>query len=207
MTPEDHARVAAAIRQAEKETSGEIFCVLARSSDGYFFPAAAILLGAIFAVSLAAALLLEHWWLTIRLPYFVAAQILGALSALLLLWAAPAIRIHFVPLAFRYRRAHDNAIRQFLARNVHLTSGRTGVLLFLSLEERYAEVVADSGINAHVSKETWHGVVRLLVAHAGRDRLADGFCEAVGEVGKLLARHFPHRGVDVNELDDHLVEI
>jgi putative membrane protein len=107
----------------------------------------------------------------------------------------------------RHRRAHDNAVRQFLAHNIHLTGERTGVLLFLSMEERYAEVIADSGIDARVGQEDWDRIVGLLVSHAGKDRLAEGFCEAVREVGALLARHFPPRPNDRNELDDHLVEI
>ena len=41
----------------------------------------------------------------------------------------------------------------------------------------------------------------------GTDRLADGFVTAVAAVGALLAEHFPVRPDDINELDDHLVEI
>jgi putative membrane protein len=46
-----------------------------------------------------------------------------------------------------------------------------------------------------------------LISHAGKGCLADGFCEAVEDVGALLARHFPPAPDDRNELDDHLVEI
>ncbi|MGN6468351.1 MAG: TPM domain-containing protein [Rhizobiaceae bacterium] len=207
MTPEEHARVAEAVRRAEANTSGEIFCVLARASDSYFFPSAFFVTLAVLVVGLVVAILLELWWFTIGLPEFAALELLGVLAALAVLRAFPALRVHYVPHSVRRRRAHDNAVRQFLARNIHLTDERTGVLLFLSVEERYAEVIADSGINARVEQKDWDRIVSLLVSHAGRDRLADGFCEAVAEVGALLARHFPPRANDRNELDDHLVEI
>jgi len=207
MTPEEHARVAEAVRRAEANTSGEIFCVLARASDSYFFPSAFFVTLAVLVVGLVVAILLELWWFTIGLPEFAALELLGVLAALAVLRAFPALRVHYVPHSVRRRRAHDNAVRQFLARNIHLTDERTGVLLFLSVEERYAEVIADSGINARVQQKDWDRIVDLLVLHAGRDRLADGFCEAVAEVGALLARHFPPRANDRNELDDHLVEI
>jgi putative membrane protein len=207
MTPEEHARVAEAVRRAEANTSGEIFCVLARASDSYFFPSAFFVTLAVLVVGLVVAILLELWWFTIGLPEFAALELLGVLAALAVLRAFPALRVHYVPHSVRRRRAHDNAVRQFLARNIHLTDQRTGVLLFLSVEERYAEVIADSGINARVQQKDWDRIVGLLVSHAGRDRLADGFCEAVAEVGALLARHFPPRANDRNELDDHLVEI
>ena len=173
ITMEEHARVTAAIRAAEAKTDGEIYCVVARASDGYFFPAAATALVAMLA----------------------------------LLWLAPALRIHLVPRRLRYRAAHDNAMRQFLARNVHVTAARTGVLIFVSLAERYAVVLADSGIDARVDQQVWNDVVRKLTAKAAGDLLAEGFIEAVEAVGAVLAEHFPVTPGDVNELDDHLVEI
>ena len=207
ITPQDHARITAAIRDAEAKTDGEIFCVVARSSGGYFFPAAFTAAVAMLIVSLAVAFVLEARWLSLRLPYFVLAQMLAFACVFALLWALPALRIHLVPRGLRYRSAHDNAVKQFLARNVHVTAARTGVLVFVSLAERYAEVVADSGIDARVGQHVWDGVVRELTAHAGDDRLADGFVRAVEAVGAVLAEHFPPTPDDINELDDHLVEI
>lgn len=207
ITAEEHVRVTAAIRAAEAKTDGEIYCVVARASDGYFFPAAFTALVAMLIASLAVAYGLEHWWLSMRLPHFVGAQMLASGCMLALLWLVPALRIHLVPRRLRYRAAHANALRQFLARNVHVTAARTGVLVFVSLAERYAVVLADSGIDARVGQHVWDGVVGNLTAHAARNRLADGFVEAVEAVGAVLAEHFPVTPGDANELDDHLVEI
>jgi putative membrane protein len=207
LTKQEHARIASAIRKAEDNTAGEIYCVVARASDSYFFSTALIVTASILIVSLAAAFALEFWWFAIRVPVFVGAQLLALAAALGLLRAFPALRMGLAPRRWQYMRAHDNALKQFLARNVHLTAERTGVLVFVSLAERYAEIVADAGINARVPQEVWDGVVADLIDHARNDRLADGFVSAVETVGKLLAAHFPVKRGDVNELDDHLVEI
>lgn len=207
LTEEEHRDIAAAIRAAESRTSGEIYCVLARSSGSYFAVAGFIAALSVLAAGLVAAIALEHWWISVRLPWFAAAEALALLCILALLWLVPALRITLVPHAVRFQRAHDNALKQFLARNVHLTAERTGVLLFVSLEERYAEVVADGGINEKVPQEVWNAVVVELIDAARDDRLAEGFVKAVAAVGALLATHFPVRDEDVNELDDHLVEI
>ena len=207
LDPEAHARIAATIREAETRTSGEIYCVLARSSDSYFYPALAFLSVALLAASLGVALALEYLWLGIRLPLFVTAQILAFGAAAALLWLVPGLRLRLVPRRLRYRRAHDNAMKQFLARNVHVTSARTGVLIFVSLAERYAEIVADSGINSRVPQATWNAIVGELVEHARGNRLADGFVAAVSAVSNILEEHFPVVPGDKNELDDHLVEI
>ena len=66
-------------------------------------------------------------------------------------------------------------------------------LIFVSLAERYAEVVADSGINAKVAAADWDGVVAGLAAHASDDQLADGFVEAIGAVGDAAGRAFSGR--------------
>jgi putative membrane protein len=207
MTPEEHARIADAVQAAEASTSGEIFCVVARSSASYFFPAAFIVTLAIVAVSLLVAYLAHLWWYELSPVTLVVAQLVAIGCALMVLAFFPAIRIHLVPLGQRYRHAHDNAMKQFLSRNIHLTAARTGVMLFVSLAERYAEVVADSGIDSRVPQQTWDSVVACLIAHARRAEVADGFVEAIGVVGALLAEHFPVTADDINELDDHVVEI
>jgi putative membrane protein len=207
MTEEEHVRIAEAIRAAEANTAGEIYCVVAQRSDGYFFSAAMALTVSILVISLAVAFVMETWWLTMRLPVFVSAQLLALAAALALVYVLPGLRIRLAPRRWQYMRAHDNALKQFLARNVHLTAERTGVLIFVSLAERYAEIVADAGINAKVPQDMWDSIVAGLIDDAKNAKLADGFVTAVAAVGALLAEHFPVGGGDVNELDDHLVEI
>lgn len=207
LSPQDHRRIADAIRAAEARTSGEIVCVLARSSDSYFYPAAFMLTIGMLAASFGAALLFHAWWLSLPAWQFVAAQALAMALAIGVIGLWPALRIHLVPRGLRYRRAHRNAVDQFLATNIHMTADRTGVLVFLSLAERYAEVVADAGINARVPQERWNEMVAALVSHAAAGRLAEGFEQAVATAGELLAADFPPRPDDINELDDGLVEI
>ena len=207
MSEADRERIAAAIRTAEAATDGEVYCVVARRSDGYFFPSACMAMIGILLASLAVAFACEYWWVSLRLPYFIALQLAAAAAVLLLLWLVPALRIHLVPWQTRHRAAHENASRQFLGRNVHKTAARTGVLLFVSLAERYAEIIADTGIDSRVDPRLWEDTVNDLTAHARQDLLAEGFVRAIEAVGAVLAVHFPVSAGDVNELDDHLIEI
>lgn len=207
LTTADHERIADAIRQAEAATSGEIYCVVARSSDDYFYPAAYHLTLAFAFVSGIAAFVIDGWWATLGLSQFMAAVLLSFCTAFFLLGMMPGLRIYFVPRRLRYRQAHENAVKQFLARNVHRTGARTGVLIFVSLAERYATVIADSGIDEKVPQSAWNEIVGHLIAHARRDELTEGFIAAIAGAGVLLATNFPVGAGDRNELDDHLVEI
>lgn len=207
MKPVEHERITTAIRQAEARTSGEIYCVLARQSGDYFFAAGFSVLCAMVVADLAAAVMLDSLWISLRLPAFALLEAAAVMVVLGLLWFFPALRLQLVPRRVLYQTAHDNALRQFLSRNVHRTQARTGVLVFVSLAEHYATVLADEGIAAKVPQEAWDGIVADLVAAAKADRLADGYVQAVEAAGDLLATHFPIEINDRNELDDHLAEI
>ena len=84
------------------------------------------------------------------------------------------------------------------------TGGRTGVLIFVSLAERYARIVADEVITARVPQSEWQEAVDALVGHMREDRIADGYVEAIERCGRILAAHFPRRPDDRNELPDRI---
>lgn len=207
LTPQEHKALAERIRAAEARTTGEIYCVVARISDDYTFPAAFMLALGVVLVSLPVALWLDRSWIHLSHLAFVAAQAAALASALLVVWLSPRLRIRFVPRPLRYRRAHANAVRQFLAHNIHLTENRTGILIFVSLTERYAEIVADSGINAHVDQAEWNEIVARITAAASASRLVEGLADAIDRTGALLSRSFPEGVKNPNELPDRVVEI
>lgn len=203
----DHARIADTVRNVEKSTSGEIYCVVSRRSDDYFFPSAFFAGLSIMIAMVPAAWITGSGW-DVGHPALLPAAGLAALAtALFVLWLVPGLRILLVPRWLRYRRASSNAVAQFLSHNIHVTENRTGVLIFISLGERYAEIVADSGINAHVDQAFWNDIVASLTDHARKGELADGYVGAINAVGAELALHFPKDSGDRNELEDHLVEI
>jgi putative membrane protein len=207
MTSADHARIAAAIGEAERTTAGEIFAVFAHSSDSYFFPSAF----AALALSLLAGLVtgLAAHLSGVHLPALAleTTQTVGAVAIILLLGLVPRLRLALVPAGLKTERAHATAVAQFMAHNLHATAARTGVLIFVSAAERHAEIVADAGIHARVPQSEWDAIVLALTEAARADRLADGFVAAVAHAGRLLATHFPASETNANELPDRLVEL
>jgi putative membrane protein len=79
------------------------------------------------------------------------------------------------------------------------------VLIFLSVGERYAEVLADERINSQVPPGTWQAIVDELTAGIGEGRAADALIAAISSVGGLLAAHFPPGSTDRDELPNHLI--
>ena len=195
----DIERVTEAIRAAEARTAGEIFCVIVQSSSSY--PLVPLAWAALLALVVPLPLIYLTDWpaATIYLGQLAA---FVATSAVLSL---PAVRYRVVPKAVKHQRAHAAAMRQFLAHGLHLTEARTGVLIFASAAERYAEIIADTGIHAKVGNEVWERAVAALVAAIKAGRAADGFIAAVEQCGAVLAQHFPPGAINRDELPNKLV--
>jgi putative membrane protein len=92
-----------------------------------------------------------------------------------------------------------------VVQNLHTTTGRTGVLIYVSDAERYAEVIADDGIYKKVTPEVWDALIAVLTAHIGRGTRTEGFIAAIETCGAILAEHFPPEAADRNELPNHLI--
>ena len=197
----DKARVSAAIRKAEAETAGEIFCVIARHSSDY----------RLVPLAWAAAIALLAPLPLIYLTRWSAAVIylaqLGVFLVAAMVLSHPKLRFHIVPRQARHDRAHAEALRQFFAQGLDKTEHRTGVLIFASTGERYAEIVADAGINERVAPEVWDDAVNALVTAIKAGRPADGFVAAIERCGAVLAEHFPPGALRRPELPDKLLEI
>ncbi len=94
---------------------------------------------------------------------------------------------------------------EFYEHGIGQTQGNTGILLFVSLMEHRAVVLADHSIAEKLDAEIWNEVVELMIDGVkGRD-LAGGMRAAILRCGELLSPHFPIDEADANELRDHLI--
>lgn len=221
LSAEDHAKVSEAVFTAEAQTSGEIVTVIAERSDGYsdialawaaLFAFTLLTLAAFFpeAVLSPLAALINHWnaaWTPSEL--FTIASSLGILAFLLawLVQLSESARLALVPSRVKTDRVENRAIDLFKVGAERRTHGRTGVLIYLSLSEHRAEIVADQAILAKVEPEAWGAAMADMLVEIKQGRLADGLVAGVRDVGVILAQHFPRAEDDTNELPDRLIEL
>ena len=195
----DAERISTAIAEAERNTSGEIVAVLADQSSRYqhipFMWAALLALIVPWP-------LIHFTWMPVQQIFLF--QLLAFFALLAIAWH-PSVRVSLVPKGILNANTRRRASEQFLARNLHTTEGRTGVLIFVSLAEKRVEIIADHGIDALVPKGTWQKIVDQLTADIGAGRAVEGFERAIKQIGELLAAHFPPGRGDPNELPDHLI--
>jgi putative membrane protein len=201
ISTQDRDRISAAIRGVEARTSGEIVCVLARaSSDATALP-----------VLMAAAAALALPWLLVAFTQMSVHRMLLLQIATFLVLAPvlclPFVRVALMPPAARRTVAHRVAMEQFAIRDLARKKERTGILIFVSVAERYARIIADEGIAARVPQSEWQAAVDALVAHMRDGRIADGFVAAIDACGKVLATHFPRSETSRDELPDRIYVI
>ena len=217
----DHERVTAAVAAAEAHTAGEIVTVVAQRSDGYadvaLAWAALVAFTALTILSLFPEFFLGlldralgHWsheW-TPRQVFTVALGVatLKFIAMLLLqLWAP--LKFALVPGFIKTQRALDRASAFFKTGAERRTNGRTGILIYLSLAEHRADILADSTIAEKVPSEVWGEAMAAMLVELRQGRLADGMIAAVERVGQVLAEHLPRAEDDTNELPDRLIEV
>ncbi len=225
LSPSDLAAIEAAVRAAEAQTTGEIYCVVTEESSHYgetalAWAAGVALLGP--AVLLAAGVhvtipdLFSSWSASevgAAIETAVRRALIGAIVVQGLLFVVtaviasiPPVRLALTPRGVKRQRVRRRAAEQFAAKGLHLTRERTGVLIFVSLAERMAELIADDGIADHVEPQVWDKAIGALAEGMKRGDVETGFAAAVGLCGEVLAAKFPARpGDNPNELPDAVV--
>ena len=219
-TLEERQRVSDAVHAAEGGTSGEIVTIVADRSDAYedvalvYTGLAALFVPVLFAAWPALPLEIVARFTSgwgeaevreMMLVAFVAMTLVSAMVFAAFQWAP--LRTRLTPRATRRQRVRRRAIDLFKVGAEARTTGRTGILVYLSLGEHMAEIVADEAIHAKVPDTEWGDAMIAMVAEVREGRIADGMIAAVNRVGTILSAHLPRTADDANELPDRLIEL
>ncbi|MEO8927675.1 MAG: TPM domain-containing protein [Caulobacteraceae bacterium] len=210
----DEDRIEAAVAKAEEGTSGEIVCVLAGEVATYSeiplawaagvalaLPAIALALGLIHPLSLTVG---NAWMLAqagalendlgLALGAYATVQVLLFIVTALVV-AIPAVRRRLTPRLLKRHRVAKAAHQQFAAIAARAQASETGVLIFVALDDRQVQVLADAGIHQKVGEAAWTRAAGAIAAamKGGHDPTA-GIVEAVEICGAALKEHFPASG-------------
>ncbi len=211
----DHAAINLAVQEAEGLTSAEIIPVVAvssgrydRSEDVVGLWLAVIALSGVWLVDPAGSESAHAWGAPAPLwewAAYVAAVVLGFVSG-----AAAASRVDVLRRLFTPRQQMEVAVRTraravFYDQRVHHTAGSSGVLLYVSLFERIAMVLADQTVLDKLGQAQLDALCREFTLRLHSGPVSAAICETVHAVGRHLAASLPRADNDVNELADALV--
>jgi putative membrane protein len=186
-------RTSAAIRGIEAQTAVEVVVAVRRRAERYL--ASCVGFGALCAL----AGFLVMWFSprvydvrTMPLDVLLA-FVLGTVLAL----AVPSLSRVITPRGRLERGAERAARVAFTALGIEKTRGRTGLLVYVTLFERAAVLVADRGI-PEAAVEGLRGALSSAVARLD----LEAFLGALGRLGPAFATVLPRSADDENELCD-----
>ena len=221
MTEEDHALVSAAVAKAEAASDGEIVTIVAPRSDAYHDVGLHYAVLGMLLVPAALAVLPQgaiDWGLGLFLGWnetlargalmvalFVMLAAIFLLVRFALAWMP--LRMALTPASTKNRRVRRRAVELFKASAERRTRGRTGILLYLSLLEHRAEIVADEAIHSKVESDVWGEAMAVLIDHVKKGELGAGMALAVEKIGVVLAQCLPPKADNPNEISDRLIEL
>lgn len=214
-TDHDRSLISAAVAAAECRTSAEIVPVVVGSSGRYdrAEDICGLWLGLILMVLtwvlLPSPIREAGDWSGISLawyPFVLAVAVLvGFIAGVVLSDRVPPLRRMFTPSAQMRDEVSLRSRQLFFDQRVHHTDGARGLLLFVSLFEHQAAIVADQKIIEILGQERIDELCRHFTDRLKRETVTGALCETIGEVGELLHDALPPTGGDVNELPDALV--
>lgn len=221
LTDTDRNRIAEAVAAAEATSAGEIVTIVTPQSDVYrdvalawsisiaFLALAALELAPTFYLGLIERVLglWAHEW-TPRQVLGIALTVAAIkFLAMLLIMAWRPLRLLLTPSPIKAARVHARALTCFRIGAEGRTTGRTGILIYLSLAERRAEIIADEAIASKVTPEVWGDAMHALLGPIRAGQVGEGMVAAIGKVGAVLAEHLPRAADDENELPDRVIEV
>jgi len=221
LSEQDHLLVTEAVARAERGSDGEIVTIVAPRSDAYHDVGLHYAILAMLLVPVGLAFVPQAWidwaaglvlgWNPELTREIVMLYLFAKMTAAFLIvrfaLAWMPLRMALTPGRTKSRRVRRRAIELFRTGCELKTRGRTGVLLYVSLAEHRAEIVADKAIAHQVEPEVWGDAMVALVDEVKAGRPGHGIAAAVEKIGAVLAPILPPTIDNPNELPDRLVEL
>ena len=211
LTEEEKREIETCVKEVEKNTSGEIVPLVVSAS--YHYPMSnmigALIFGLLISVVLTLVFSIRKSWggvTPLDLWLFPAVFAVSFLLFHELIKRISWLKRIFITKAEINEEVEEAALTSFYRNGLNNTRDRTGILIFISVFERRAFVLADEGINAKVDTGVWQEIVGTVVQGIRQRRQAQGICRAVRRCGDLIRKAFPIKSDDTDELDNLIVE-
>ncbi len=214
LTTDDNRRVNEAVAAAESKTSAEIVPVVAAASGRYDRPEDIVgLWVAALALAIAWCLLPEHagpgdWGAmpaSAHLLVLVVSVVVGFILGAVIGAHVDPLRHLFTPSQQMRDEVLTRSRQVFFDSRVHHTAGRTGLLIYVSLFERMAAVLADDAVVEKLGQAALDELRDQLTTSLRTQSLAEAICGTIAAAAPKLAVALPRAEGDVNELPDALV--
>ncbi len=208
LTSAEQAKVTQTVQQAELQTSGEIVPMIVSYSHDY--PKARLIAAFLYSLPMSficAHLLSAYLWidpLNVYFFFFLWLPFFGLSSAIISVY--PKLFRIFISAEDMAIEVEEEAVKSFFTERLYKTEGANGILLFVSVFEKKAWILADHGINEKIDPGQWQGIIDALIVAIAKGDRCGGLCDAITQTGNILADHFPYQRNDTDELHNLIIK-
>lgn len=202
ISTETQQKIQEAVFEMEKKTSSELVAVVTQKSGDYLH--IALLITSLISLFVPFGFLLFAPLVEPKSIYEI--QLLSFMLLLLLL-NLQNVLYFLLPKSVLRKAAKLKAYETFNTLGLHKTSNYQSVMIFVSLYEKYVEIITDSAIRAKIDNALWQKTIDSFLKNVKNNQFEEGYIQAIHEIGTLLAEHFPIEKNDKNELPDRLIEL
>lgn len=199
---ETKQKIGEAIFKIEKKTSSELVAVVTQKSGHYLY--IALLVASFIALFVPFGLLLFMPNMEAKSIYEL--QIFGFMLLFLMLQMKNVLSF-LLPKTVLIKAAKLKAYETFRILGLHKTSNYQSVMIFVSLYEKYVEIIVDSAISAKIDSSLWQNTINTFLENVKNDKFEEGYLQAISEIGAILIEYFPIAPNDTNELPNGLIEV
>ncbi len=189
------------IENLEKQSSAELVAVMTKQVSSYNFETIAITLLITVIVSLFTLIfendsqrLFQIQTISFIFFYFIFTKSNKSLLSLL-------------PKSYKYEKASAFANKQFTSLGLHKTKTKQAIMFFVSLEEKYVEIITDSVIKEKIPDSYWQDIVDEFIKDVKNDNLKNGYIKVIKSCNEILIKNFPIQKNDKNELPNDVIEL
>lgn len=114
----------------------------------------------------------------------------------------------FIYFAERKIQKHNCVLRannEFYKNGLLNTVNKTGVFIFVSLEEKQTVVLADSGVYDFLEKDVLTRQVEEISKSIQKNQMAKGICQSIKELSSYCLEIAPRVSSDLNELGNEVI--
>jgi putative membrane protein len=188
------------IGEIEKQTSGEIVLAIMTASSNYQVQVLVLAISILFIghvlVILFSLQLTAFEFLAFNISLFLGGYGLSSL---------PLVKRLLTSSKQRANAAFEQALRLFHENRLAYTKDRTGILIYISVEDRQLQILADAGINEKCDGDFWNQEIQILSQSLKGDQYKNGINKVLEDCGKVLKQHFPIQDNNTNELPNRVL--
>ncbi len=189
------------IENLEKQSSAELVAVMTKQVSSYKFETIAITLLIAVIISLFTLIfendsqrLFQIQTISFIFFYFVFSKSNKTL-------------LFLIPKSYKYEKASVYAHKQFISLGLHKTDTKQAIMFFVSLDEKYVEIITDSVIKEKIPDSYWQVTVDKFIKDVKNNDLRNGYIKAIKACKEILVKNFPIQKDDKNELPNDVIEL